>query len=253
MRIDYSEPKKSCSSPHQAGQNRPRRESSGGTLALAGAFITGILCLGIGFGTGWMLSQRSAKKAFQAAMEQQSFENSPQQEKLQPAQQQPAPPALTQQPQIGGTGSTNQLSFYKTLPSGQKNNVMGSGFNSLDDKPGKQPLHAAMPANITRQNPVEREEIPQKQPLQGAAAKQATRQDSNRFTVQVASYSLKSEAETMRSKLTAKGFNAGIVESNLGDKGIWYRVRVGKRLDQSAAKELADKLGKGAIATPDGD
>ncbi|MDD2310246.1 MAG: SPOR domain-containing protein [Desulfuromonadaceae bacterium] len=254
MRIDYSEPKKSCSSPHQAGQNRPRRESSGGTLAVAGIFITGLLCLGIGFGSGWMLSQRSTKKAFQAAMEQQSFENSPQQEKAQPAQQQPAPPPLTQQPQPGGgTAVDPQLSFYKTLPSGQKNNVMGSGFNSLDEKPGKQPLHAAMPANITRQNPPQRDETPQKQPMQGAAAKPATHLDSSGFTVQVASYSLKLEAETLRSKLAAKGFNAAIVESHLGDKGTWYRVRVGKRLDQDAAKELAEKLGKGAIATPDSD
>jgi cell division protein FtsN len=257
MRIDYSEPKKSCSSP-QASQNRPRRESSVGILAVAVAFITGILCLGIGFGTGWMLSQRSAKKAFQAAMEQQSFENSPQQEKVEPAPQQSAPPAITQQPQPDGTGGAKtavvpQLSFYKTLPSGQKNNVMGSGFNSPDDKPGKQPLHAAMPANIIRPAPPQNEENHQKQPLQEVAVKTATRQNSSGFTVQVASYSLKSEAEMMRNKLAAKGFNAAIIESHLGDKGTWYRVRVGKRLDQDAAKELAEKLGKGAIATPDSD
>jgi cell division protein FtsN len=225
---------------------------------VASVFITGILCLGIGFGTGWMLSQRSAKKAFQAAMEQQSYENSPQQEKVQPAQQQPAPPASAQQPQPDGTDGAKtavapQLSFYKTLPSGQKNNVMGSGFNSPDDKPGKQPLHAAMPTNIIRQPPLQREENPQKQTPQEVAAKPATRQNESGFTVQVASYSLKSEAETMRNKLAAKGVNATIIESHLGDKGTWYRVRVGKRLDQDAAKELAEKLGKGAIATPDSD
>jgi len=261
MRIDYSGPKKSCSSP-QVCQSRPRKESSGGVLA--GAFITGLLCLGIGFGSGWMLSQRSAKKGFQAAMEQQSFENSPQQTKAQPTLQQTAVPARTQQQagdsalQPGGGGGTQpaadpQLSFYKTLPSGQKNNVLGSGFNSMDDNPGKQPLHAAIPANITRQAPPQNNENPQRQPVQGAAAKPAPRQDSSGFTVQVASYSLKSEAETMRSKLAAKGFSAGIVESHLGDKGTWYRVRVGKRLDPDAAKELAGKLGKGAIATPDRD
>jgi cell division protein FtsN len=205
-----------------------------------------------------MLSQRSAKKAFQAAMEQQSFENSPQQEKVQPAQQQPASPAITQQPQPSGTGGAKtaadpQLSFYKTLPSGQKNNAMGSGFNSPDDKTGKQPLHAAMPTNIIRQTPPQKEENPQKQAPQSVATKTATRQNSSSFTVQVASYSLKSEAETMRNKLAAKGFNTAIVESHLGEKGTWYRVRVGKRLDQDAAKELAEKLGKGAIATPDSD
>lgn len=265
MRIDYSEPKKSCSSP-QSSQNRPRKESSGGMLAIV--FITAILSLGIGFGSGWMLSQRSAKKGFKAAMEQQSLENSPQQAKPLQAPQQPASPApLTasaQQPQTGAaapqtaaggtaTPADPPLSFYKTLPSGQKSNVMGSGINSKEDKPVKQPLQAAIPTNISKPAPPQNDESAQKQPAQTTAAKPAARQDANGLTVQVASYSLKSEAETLRGKLAAKGYNVSIVESNLGDKGTWYRVRVGKRLDPDAAKELAGKLGKGAIAIPDKD
>lgn len=260
MRIDYSEPKKSCSSP-QPSQNRPRNESSGSVLIVA--FITGIVCLGIGFGSGWMLSQRSAKKAFKAAMEQQSLENSPQKTISQPSPQQTAVPTPSPQPQAGGSASQPAtpggapveppLSFYKTLPSGQKNNVMGSGINSKDDKPGKQPLQAAMPTNITRPDHSQSDENAQKQPAQAAPAKSSARQEANGFTVQVASYSLKSEAETLRGKLATKGYNVNIVESHLGDKGTWYRVRIGKRLDPDAAKELAEKLGKGAIAIPDKD
>lgn len=260
MRIDYSEPKKSCSSA-QPSQSRPRKESSGGVLIAA--FISGLLCLGIGFGSGWMLSQRSAKKGFKAAMEQQSLENSPQQAKTQQTTQQPAAPAPTRQQQSdspatmsttpGGKqpASDPPLSFYKTLPSGQKSNVMGSGINTKDDKPAKQPLQAAMPTNLTRPATPPDDDNAQKQPNLSTPAKPASRQDSNGFTVQVASYSLRSEAETLRSKLTTKGYNVGIVESHLGDKGTWYRVRVGKRLDPDAAKELAGKLGKGAIAIPD--
>lgn len=262
MRIDYSEPKKSCNSP-QASQNRTRKESSGGVLIVV--VIIAVLSLGIGFGSGWMLSQRSAKKGFKAAMEQQSLENSPQQAKAQPSPPQPRVPAATQQPQAGGSspqpaaaGGTQTaidppLSFYKTLPSGQKNNVMGSGINSKGDKPAKQPLQAVMPANITRPAPPSSDENAQKQPLQSTPAKPAARQDSSGFTVQIASFSLKSEAETLRSKLAAKGYNVSIVESHLGDKGTWYRVRVGKRLDPDAAKELAGKLGKGAISISDRD
>ena len=258
MRIDYSEPKKSCSSP-QGVQSRPRKESSGSVLIVA--VITGFISLGIGFGSGWMLSQRSAKQGFKAAMEQQSLENSPQQAAIKPLpQKQPPPSASGQQLQAGGsvpqptttsgtgTAVDPPLSFYKTLPSGQKSTVLGSGINSRDEKPAKQPLQAAMPTNITRPAPPETEDTIQKQ---AAPAKLAARQDSNGFTVQVASYSLKSEAETMRGKLAAKGYNVGIVESHLGDKGTWYRVRVGKHLDPDAAKELAGKIGKGAIAIPD--
>jgi len=69
--------------------------------------------------------------------------------------------------------------------------------------------------------------------------------------VQVASFPLRSEAETMKGKLAAKGHKVTIVESNQGDKGIWYRVRVGRKLDQEAARELAGKLGKAAIVIPD--
>jgi cell division protein FtsN len=264
MRIDYSEPKKSCSSP-QPSQNRPRKESSGGVLTVV--FITAIISLVIGFGGGWTLSQRSAKKAFKAAMEQQSLENTPRQDAVQPSRQQPAlQPAVTQQPQTGGStqkpGATGggapaasdpPLSFYKTLPSGQKNNAMGSGINAKDDKSAKQPLQAAMPTNITKPASPQSDENTHVQPAQTVPAKSGTRQDSNGFTVQVASYSLKSEAEATRNKLSAKGYNVGILESHLGDKGTWYRVRVGKRLDPDAAKELAGKLGKGAIAIPDKD
>ncbi len=258
MRIDYSEPKKSCSSP-QGSQNRPRKESSGGILIVA--FFTGIICLGIGFASGWMFSQRSAKKGFKAAMEQQSLENSPQDAKTLQSSQLPAspPPAAQSQP----AGSTPQpakpggaqtavdppLSFYKSLPSGQKSNVMGSGINSREDKPAKQPLQAAMPANLSRPAPNQNYDTTvQPVPAKPAAA---LRPDATGLTVQVASFSLKSEAETMRGKLAAKGYNVNIVESHLGDKGTWYRVRVGRRLDPEAAKELAGKLGKGAIAIPD--
>lgn len=250
MRIDYSEPKKSCSSP-QTSQNRPRKESSGFGLIMV--FTVSVLSLGIGFGSGWTLSQRATKKGFKAAMEQQSLENSSQQAVITA----PAQKALTDgsvQPPAAADGIKPAvdppLSFYKTLPGGQKNNVMGSGINSMDDKPAKQPLQAAVPTNIARPAPPQGDETAQKLPAQTGSAKVA-RQDPNGLTVQIGSYSLKSEAETMRGKLSAKGYNVSIVESHLGDKGIWYRVRVGKRLDPDAARELAVKLGKGAIAIPD--
>jgi len=67
----------------------------------------------------------------------------------------------------------------------------------------------------------------------------------------VASFPQRSGAETLKSKLATKGHQAYIVDSNQGDKCIWYRVRVGKRLEQEAAKELAGKLGKTALFIPD--
>ncbi|MDD2850511.1 MAG: SPOR domain-containing protein [Desulfuromonadaceae bacterium] len=260
MRIDYSDPKKSCSVP-QPAHNRPRKEASSGILFAV--IITGTLCLALGFGSGWLLSQRSAKKAFKAAMEQQSLENSPRHDNIQA--QIPVPQPAIPQPAAAGTPATEvtlpnpvpsagdpPLSFYKTLPSSQKSAALGSGINTKEEKPGKQPLQAAIPSNVTRPTAAASDGVGQGSPVPGIIRQPIiTRPDLTGFTVQVSSFSLKSDAEMTRSKLAAKGYNAHISESNLGEKGIWYRVRVGTRLDPDAAKELAVKLGKGAIAIPD--
>jgi cell division protein FtsN len=252
MRIDYSEPKQAYVTPQ--GRNHPRKEPTGMITIIV--VITGVIAFTAGFGTGWLLSQRSAKKAFQAATEQKSLENSPKQETVQQAvnNQQPAPQtgATPQQPQPGAAAGTpgapeSPLSFYKTLPNGQKSNVMGSGINSRDDK-GKQPLQAAIPSNLNKPPQAgtdQARQVPDR--TQGTPEKSA----ANGFTVQVASFSLKSEAETLKGKLAGKGYNVTVFESNQGDKGTWYRVRVGKRLEQDAAKELAGRLGKGAMVIPD--
>jgi len=266
MRIDYSEPKKSYTSP-QTGQNRTKNESSGSLVPIM--IIACLISLGVGFGSGWTLSQRAAKKGFKAAMEQQSLENSPRRATTLPSPSKPqviAPPGsdALQQPLPGGgqaapaapgtqTVADPQLSFYKNLPSGQKNNVLGSGINPRDDKPAKQVLQAAIPTNLSRPSQSQNANENTKPTISAAPEKPALRQDANAFAVQVASLSLKSEAETLKNKLAGKGYNAYIAESNQGNKGTWYRVRVGRGLEQDAAKELANKLGKGAMAIPEKD
>lgn len=266
MRIDYSEPKKSYTSP-QSGHNRPRQEPSG-SPRLTVIIIACLVSLGVGFGSGWTLSQRSAKKGFKAAMEQQSLENSPRPGDVQPAPQKlpvmaPQPQSAQQQTAADGIQTTPAsgtptspdppLSFYKNLPSGQKNNVLGSGINIRDEKPAKQPLQAAIPTNVTKQPPPQNAAETNRAPTPATAEKTAARQDANTFTVQVASHSLKSDAEALKNKLASKGYHVYIAESNQGNKGTWYRVRVGRGLEQDAARELAGKLGKGAMAIPDKD
>ena len=254
MRIDYSEPKKSYVSTQ--GPSRPRKEPSG--ILTTVLVVTGVIAFIAGFGTGWFLSQKSAKKSFQAATEQNSLENSPKQEtppppkpapSVQPiAQAQPqSDPTAAQQQAAAGVTPEQPLSFYKTLPSGQKGNVLGSGINTKDDK-AKQPLQAAMPANMIKP-PVADPQKPSTDKPSGAEKASS----GSGFTVQVASFALKSEAESLKSKLAGKGYNVVVSESHQGDKGTWYRVRVGHKLDQDAAKELAAKLGKSAQVFPDKD
>lgn len=265
MRIDYSEPKQSYVAGPGKSKPRPRKDPVGIVSSLV--VITGVITFLVGFGTGWFFSQKSAKKSFQAATAQNSLENSPKQAsapvpppqtKPQPTQQpesgqpQPAPGVAAPQTAPGGqTSPEPPLSFYKTLPSGEKNNIMGSGINTKNEK-GKQPLQAAIPSNLVKQpQPPGATAKPAAEKSQPGDRSPAKAGEAGGFTVQVASYSLKSEAETLRSKLANKGYNVAIVESNQGDKGTWYRVRVGRKLEQEAAKELAGKLGRSAMVIPD--
>jgi len=266
MRIDYSEPKQSYVAGTGKSKPRPRKEPVSTMTGIV--VVIGITTFLIGFGTGWYFSQKSAKKSFQAATMQNSLENSPKpvnapaplplpiSPPTQPqanGQQQTAPASSPTQSLPSGQASPEPpLTFYKTLPGGEKNNILGSGINSKDEKV-KQPLQAALPSNLAKplQSPAVTK-APSDKTLPGD--KGATKlNDAGGFTVQVASYSLKSEAETLKNKLFSKGYNVAIVESNQGDKGVWYRVRVGRRLDESAAKELSNKLGKGAMVIPDRD
>ena len=260
MRIDYSPPKQS----NVTGQSkpRPRKEPVGKLTSLI--VVTGLIAFTFGFGSGWFFSQKSAKKSFQAATEQNSIENLPKPVTVAPLPVEPKPEPVPeqvettpQQPATTGQTTPNakatpdpQLSFYKTLPGDQKTNYMGSGVNPKGEKE-KQSLHTPIPSNIARRPQTAPNSTKSLNEKPAATDNPATSTHEKGFTVQVASFSLKSEAETVKSKLAAKGYGVTISESNQGDKGIWYRVRVGKRLEQDAAKELAGKLGKGAIVIPE--
>ena len=217
MRIDYSEPKKAYVTPQ--GSNRPRKEPSGFITTLV--IVTGVLMFIAGFGTGWFLSQKAAKKSFQAATAQISLESTPKNESVippKPAQSaQPAvaspqdPQANPPQPAAGNPQTSDpQLSFYKSLPSGQKSTALGSGINAKDDQV-KVPLQAAIPSNLTRPATTGTDAV---KPTSDKPAVKQT--DGNAFTVQMASFPLKSEAEGLKGKLAAKGYNVFIVESNQG-------------------------------------
>ncbi len=241
MRIDYNEPRQSSVTSSGAVRQRPAgRKSSPAVLAV---FIVGVCMFATGFGVGWYFSQQSAKKAYRAAMEQQSLESSPKPATAPaPAAQQPQSPATSQvqpsqpQQQAAPAGQV-PLSFFESLPKGQKQTVLGSGIN---EKP--KPAPATTAVQQTQQQPT-----PPAAPAKAAATKSGTAG----FVVQVAAYSNQKEAETTKAKLAAKGYSASIGEISLGDKGTWYRVRVGRHLDKEAATEIATRIGSGAKVLAD--
>lgn len=255
MRIDYSEPRQSYTVPPPS-RHRPQSGISGAKLiALA---VCGGLLFGSGFGVGWYFSQQAAKKAFRAAMEQQSLETAAKGGALPPtaappdgiAQQQasPAAPAATQ-PGVAPPASHPELplSFFDNLPKGQKNTVLGSGIN---ERPKATPPVTAPAPQTASQAAAPSDTAKKPEPAQPATVKPAPKPTG--FVVQVASYSNRKDADGLRSRLSAKGYAAVVSETTLEGK-TWYRVRIGRHLDKEAATQISNQLMMGAKIVPDQD
>ena len=241
MRIDYSEPRQ-CGGSGSSTPHNPRRvENAKSSPKLMLFMVLAAIIFSFGFTSGWYFSQQSAKRAFRAAIEQQSLESNPKKQPEQPQQPpvspQPAAPVVAvtpaQQPQQAAPTGQVPLSFFDTLPKGQKQAVLGSGLN---EKP--------KPALPVTTQPVQTTKTPPK-----TADAKAT--GTAGYLVQVAAFSTSKEAEITKTKLAAKGYSATVVEINLNDKGTWYRVRIGRHLDKDAASEIVSRLGGSAKILPD--
>ena len=258
MRIDYREPRQYGSGTTGQTPQRKTGRSSSSTMAMVLLLLS--VGFGLGFATGWHFSQKSAKKAFRAAMEQQSLESLAKQTQTAPgAPSETTPPTAGQQqtaaqpanaahdPKVHGPAPASPaapvpLSFFDNLPRGQKQTVLGSGIN---EKPKPVPPPAAIPQPVSKQvtQPVT--------PAPAAPKPAAVPPSASGFVVQVASFNNRKEAEATRTKLAAKGYSATLSEVELNDKGTWYRVRIGRHLEREAAAEIATKIGGGAKVVPD--
>ncbi len=252
MRIDYSEPRQSYTS--SPGPSRQRSSNGAPNAKLIGLGLLAALLFGSGFGIGWYFSQQSAKRAFRAAMEQQSLESAPKnatQTQTQPpptvvppGKTSPTSPNTNGQPQPQrqnqptATGANGQpLSFFENLPKGQKNTVLGSGINEKA-KPAPPP-----PPQPDTQAAAKKTEAAQTaKPASPAAG----------YLVQVASYSTRKDADILKARLIVKGYAATVTETSLNDK-TWYRVRIGRHLEKEAASQIANQLAMGARVVPDQD
>ena len=64
------------------------------------------------------------------------------------------------------------------------------------------------------------------------------------YAVQVYSFQDKTRAEKALEGLKSKGYQAFIVVSDLGEKGTWYRVRVGGIADEKEAQVMLENVRK---------
>ena len=64
------------------------------------------------------------------------------------------------------------------------------------------------------------------------------------FNIQVYSFQNKNRAETALDALRSSGYSAFLIISDLGPKGLWYRVRVGGIKDEAAAHKILEDIRK---------
>ncbi len=64
------------------------------------------------------------------------------------------------------------------------------------------------------------------------------------YAVQVYSFQDKARAEKALEGLKSKGYQAFLVVSDLGEKGTWYRVRVGGIADEKEAQVMLENVRK---------
>ncbi len=247
MAIDYR-PKKNVT------RNRPRKRPIK-TIALM--ILGGIVTVyGLGVATGWLIF-----KYFPEPPPEMTAGMAPPDGARQPLP--PVPPPGTTKKTPGNPDNDPDLTFYYTLPKGEKG-VIGSGINML---PPTAPVNAP-PAPVQpvdkQPQPVKTVEVKGISPSPAAAgekkavspAEQQTvsknkNPEKETFTVQVAAFHEKNEACTLKDKLRAGGVTARIEEYTVKGEDTWFRVRTGRKLDRDAAARLAAKIGGNAILVPD--
>jgi len=221
MAIDYNQKK-------QVNKNRPRKRPVKLLLLL---IVGGIVLLyGLGIATGWLIFKYLPQKKLH------SLPNS-----AMPEGKEQAPPASAQAASKSGRSAQDNdpdLTFYYTLPKGDKG-VIGSGINNLPPQTAPRSAPSKADNSVQQlQSAVEKTET---------AAPAANNSDKTTYTVQVAAYNEKSDAQELKAKLQKIGISSRIEEYTVPGKGIWYRVRSGSKLDKANANKIAAKLGNNAI------
>lgn len=250
MVMDYRERK-------AVNKNRPRRQPAG--IFFFSIFVAVIIAYTLGLVTGWLVFRSGRQNMADSRTAPTDASN-----------RGAVTPAVSKGPPAAeNTGSIKEpmLTFYETLPKGNRE-LIGSGLNLprplgppvAKVAPPQKPAPVAKEAPHTEsveqtreatKAPVNAQETTKSRETSAGEATVKEDKGKGKFVVQVASYHMRKEAEELRDRLKTGGITAYIVESNLPEKGTFYRVRIGRHLNQKAAQEMAVKFGKEAIVIPE--
>lgn len=149
-----------------------------------------------------------------------------------------------------------ELTFFDTLPEG-KQPPMGTGINLPAQPPEPTGGAAEVPRGSETAAPTLAAEptpaavkpqpvTPRPEPVAAAPAKPAGIPAKvvagGNYIIQVASVQKKSGAQDLSARLSKSGYPAFVEETDLGAKGIWFRVYVGPFGSREAADGTASSL-----------
>ncbi len=229
-------------------RSQRRLEKRQTIIILALLLLVSLLSFVLGVTTG----RRSAERDFARQIEEQQEEAGIVQVPVSPPIPAPAPPPAEEQ--AGEKGvlldtvvENARLSFYDDLI--RDSSPLGSGINQPSAPQESQP-----PLDLADQ-PIVVSGGGTQAPAQVAVAVQPAQQQQaasavvqapaepllpditaqGSHVVQVGSFGSAADAASLRQRMLDKGYPAFLAEANLGERGIWYRVRIGPYADSDTA------------------
>ena len=163
-----------------------------------------------------------------------------------PAQLAPPPPLKQTAAAPDKMAAEKPAAAAKPAPTPQPPKSMAALIQQANSQPAKPPAKApaapakaAVPATTATGAP-----RPLSAPAQMAAATPA----AGAYVLQIGSYKSQAEAETAwkiyktRHASLLSGYSDNIQQADLGEKGTWYRLRIGGFSDREVANALCDRL-----------
>ena len=153
----------------------------------------------------------------------------------QPADPEPAEPEATSEP----------APEAKDAPRAQKapREDEGDGYRFYTLLPNMEVEVPSPPAEEPPSTEPEKEPARPQEP--SSAAPRPT--PAGEFLLQVASFQQADDAEAMKARLALRGLQAKVVDSDLGDRGTWYRVRLGPYAGRAQAEDVRDRLKRAGL------
>jgi cell division septation protein DedD len=136
-----------------------------------------------------------------------------------------------------------KLGFYERLPEDQKDIKVPEIKKQLTDKEKSDSASIAKSAETSTKTPTQKVAAPEKK-KKTAAIVTPKKPSGPLYTIQAAAVKKVEDADRLVAKLKKKGYPAYRAIGKVPEKGIWFRIRVGKYPSRSEANKTLQKLKK---------